>query len=308
MKQFLIKATLFSLPLLFGAIFMEFLIRNIPNDYLFKRQYLDNNSAEIETLILGSSHSFYGFNPEYFSSNTFNASHVSQSLNYDYEILKKYQDKFENLKTIILPISYLTLFGKLEDVGSWRVKNYIIYYGLNSSNSLVDYSEVFSNRVDVNIDRIVSYYLLGNSTISCTDLGWGTSYNSKNAIDLDETGKTAAKRHTNDIHSFKYKEIFNDNILILKEIIQWSKDNDVKVLLLTPPAFHTYRQYLNHEQLRVTVNTASDICSKYENCKYYNLLADKNFIAIDFFDADHLSDIGAKKLSVLINGKINDWK
>jgi len=308
MKRFVIKTIYISLPILGVAILMELLLRNTPNDYLFKKQYLDKHSSEIETLILGSSHSFYGFNPEYFSSNTFNASHISQSLNYDFEILKKYQDQFKNLKTIILPISYFTLFGKLEAGSeSWRVKNYIIYYDLNSSKSLIDYSEVLSNRINVNIKRIASYYVLGNSTISCTDLGWGTSYNSKNARDLAETGKTASKRHTmEDINSDKYQQIFQENIFILESIIQWSNKNNVNVLLLTPPAFETYRQNLNQEQLKITINTTSEICSRYENCIYENLLSDINFVALDFFDADHLSEIGAKKLSELINEKISE--
>lgn len=310
MKRFVIKTIYISLPILVVAILMEILLRNTPNDYLFKKQYLDKHSSEIETLILGSSHSFYGFNPEYFSSNTFNASHISQSLNYDFEILKKYQDQFKNLKTIILPISYFTLFGKLEAGSeSWRVKNYIIYYDLNTSKSLINYSEVLSNRINVNIKRIASYYVLGNSTISCTDLGWGTRYNSKNARDLAETGKTAAKRHTrDDINSDKYQEIFNDNILILNSIIEWCNKNNVNVLLLTPPAFETYRQNLNQEQLKITINTTSEICSRHENCIYENLLSDTNFVAVDFFDADHLSEIGAKKLSELINEKISEWK
>jgi hypothetical protein len=308
MKRFVIKTIYISLPILGVAILMELLLRNTPNDYLFKKQYLDKHSSEIETLILGSSHSFYGFNPEYFSSNTFNASHISQSLNYDFEILKKYQDQFKNLKTIILPISYFTLFGKLEAGSeSWRVKNYIIYYDLNSSKSLIDYSEVLSNRINVNIKRIALYYVLGNSTISCTDLGWGTNHNSKNAIDLAETGKTASKRHTmEDINSDKYQQIFQENIFILESIIQWSNKNNVKVLLLTPPAFETYRQNLNQEQLKITINTTSEICSRYENCIYENLLSDINFVALDFFDADHLSEIGAKKLSELINEKISE--
>ena len=310
MKRFVIKTIYISLPILVVAILMEILLRNTPNDYLFKKQYLDKHSSEIETLILGSSHSFYGFNPEYFSSNTFNASHISQSLNYDFEILKKYQDQFKNLKTIILPISYFTLFGKLEAGSeSWRVKNYIIYYDLNTSKSLINYSEVLSNRINVNIKRIASYYVLGNSTISCTDLGWGTRYNSKNARDLAETGITAAKRHTrDDINSDKYQEIFNDNILILNSIIEWCNKKNVNVLLLTPPAFETYRQNLNQEQLKITINTTSEICSRHENCIYENLLSDTNFVAVDFFDADHLSDIGAKKLSELINEKISEWK
>lgn len=310
MKRFVIKTIYISLPILLVGILMEILLRNTPNDYLFKKQYLDNHSSEIETLILGSSHSFYGFNPEYFSSNTFNASHISQSLNYDFEILKKYQDKFQNLKTIVLPISYFTLFGKLEAGSeSWRVKNYVIYYGMNSSKSLIVYSEVLSNRINVNFKRMVSYYLLSNSTISCSNLGWGTNYNSKNAKDLIESGKTAAKRHTrDDINSYKYQEIFNDNKLILNSIIQWCKKNNINVLLLTPPAFETYRQNLNSEQLNTTINTTSEICSKYDNCIYLNLLSDTNFVSRDFYDADHLSEIGAKKLSELINEKIVEWK
>lgn len=307
MKHFLTKVIIISLPILFGAILMEILLRNTPNDYLFKKQYLDNNSSEIETLILGSSHSFYGFNPKYFSSNTFNASHVSQSLNFDFEILKKYQDKLKNLKTVVLPISYFTLYHKLiSSSESWRVKNYVIYYGLNLSKSLVHHSEVLSNQFNVNIKRIVSYYLFTNSPISCTDLGWGTRFNSKNAKDLANTGKTAAKRHTKDINSDKYQEIFNDNILILNSILKWCEKNNINVLLLTPPAFETYRKNLNQEQLEKNLITARNICFKYENCKYYNLLDDTSFVTIDFFDADHLSESGAMKLSVLINGKIND--
>ncbi|MDO4782501.1 MAG: hypothetical protein Q4A09_04695 [Capnocytophaga felis] len=298
MKQFLTKFLIFSIPILFITIFMEFLLRNIPNDYLLKKQYLDKNSYEIETLILGSSHSFYGLNPEYFDSNTFNASHISQSLNYDYEILKKYQQKFKKLKTIVLPVSYFTLFAKLEEGSEpWRIKNYGIYYDMNLKKSLANYSEVFSSRLNLNARRIVSYYVLNNPSVSCTKLGWGTSFNSKDAEDLIESGKIAAERHTMpEINSYKYQKIFNDNILILKSIIQWSKANNIKVLFLTFPAFETYRQNLSQEQLKIT----------YENCFYENLLSDTNFLPIDFYDADHLSEIGAKKLSILINEKLNE--
>ncbi len=310
MKRFATKSIYFILPLIVIAILMEILLRAIPNDYLFKKQYLDNHSSEIETLILGSSHSFFGFNPEYFSSNTYNASYISQSLKYDYAILKKYQDQLKNLNNIILPISYFLLYEKIEaGVESWRVKNYIIYCGLDSANSLKDYSEVLSMRLNINVKRLVSYYILGNPAISCTKFGWGTDYNSKNARDLAETGKIAAERHTRDnIKSTYSQQIFNENILILNSIIQWGKNNNVKILLLTPPAFESYRMNLNPEQLDITIKTTTEICSKYDNCIYQNLLGDSNFVATDFFDADHLSEIGAKKLSEFIDKIILEWK
>jgi hypothetical protein len=36
------------------------------------------------------------------------------------------------------------------------------------------------------------------------------------------------------------------------------------------------------------------------------LMADSSFIFADYFDADHLSEMGVKKLSMLINGYISD--
>ena len=309
MKKFIIKTIFISLPILFSVLFMEILLRNIPNDYEFKKEYLDKNASEIETMILGSSHSFYGFNPVYFTTKTFNASHISQSLNYDFEIIKKYQSSLKQLKTIVLPISYFTLFGKLEAGSeSWRVKNYILYYGLETSNSYTDYSEVLSNKINVNLKRIGSYYIKGNSAISCTSLGWGTNYKSKNARDLIETGKTAALRHSKDINDIKYKNILRDNEQTLNSIIAWCKNRNIRIVLLTPPAFKSYRQNLNKTQLNVTIEIAKKIDLDNNNCIYLNLLNDTSFVAKDFYDADHLSEIGAEKLSKLINEKINNWK
>lgn len=309
MKKFIIKTILFLLPIFAISLSMEILLRKIPNDYLYKKEYLDKYSNEIETLILGSSHSFYGLNPDFFSSSTFNAAHISQSLNYDYEIFKKYQDNLHNLKTLILPISYFTLYGKLENGSeSWRVKNYVIYYGMNVANSFVDYAEVLSNQPKVNRKKLYGYYIKSNHDqyISCSELGWGTPIQSK---DLVETGKAAAERHTKaDITSDFNNNIFNNNQQILNTIIKWCKKQNIKVMLLTLPAYTTYRQNINLEQYGITIKTANKIASQYDNCIYVNLFDDTNFVAKDFRDADHLSEIGAEKLSKLIDKKINEWK
>ena len=282
------------------AIIIEILLRQIPNDYLLKKEYLDAHSKELETLILGSSHSFYGINPIYFSSNTFNASHISQTLDYDYEILKKYQNNFKRLQNVICPISYLTLFTKLESLtDSWRIKNYVIYYDIKLSKSYRHNLEVLSNRFNVNLKRLVSYYLIGNSNISCTELGWGTGYKSEKAKDLEETGKKAALRHTGNV------EVYEDNKATLRSIIELCESNSINVILVTLPAFETYRQNLNSGQLKRTVETATDFANKYNNCHYLNLLESTEFDAKDFYDADHLNEIGVEKLSLLLNKAID---
>ena len=106
MKKFILKTIFFLLPILVLAVIMEISLRAIPNDYKQKRNYMDSHSDEIEVLVLGSSHSLYGINPKYFSQKTYNMAYVSQSLDLDYKILEKYYNRFKNLKTIIVDISY----------------------------------------------------------------------------------------------------------------------------------------------------------------------------------------------------------
>lgn len=303
MKKFILKITYFSLPVLIILFVLEFLLRQIPNDYLIKKTYLDNHAEEIETLILGSSHSFYGINPDYFTSKTFNVGYTSQTLNLDYEIIKKYSSDFDRLKTVVVPISYFTLYSRLEDgAESWRVKNYNIYYGIKASKLLANYTEVFSNRLDVSLNRLKSYYVLNKSNVTSSELGWFNKFSTQKKRDIIETGKKAALKHSrDDINSNESKELIKDNILTLNLLIDWCESKNIKVLLLTLPAFETYRKHLNEDQLSSTIHSAREICNKHENCKYLNLLRDTSFVQIDFFDADHLSEKGAEKLSVLLD-------
>lgn len=297
------------LPIFILGVSSEILLRKIPNDYVLKRKFLDNYSDSIKVLFLGSSHAFYGVNPAYFSSKSFNASYPSQTLNYDFEILKKYRNNWKDLECIAIPISYFSLFVSFDTgIESWRVKNYNIYYGMNMSNKFVDNTEALSNKLSVNLDRLYSYYVCGNSNISCSSLGWGIDFNSKNKKDLNKTGKQAAKRH-----STKDNRYLTANINTLKAIIEFAKNRGVRVLLYTPPAYHTYSENLNSTQLSQTISTVKNIGREYNNVVYVNFLTDPSFLAADFFDADHMDEVGAKKLThkidVLINqNKKNTWR
>ena len=301
MKQFARSFIIFIMPVLLLGICCEILLRKIPNDYSFKSNHLNIHSDTIETLILGSSHAFYGINPEYITSKSFNAANISQSLNYDWEILKKYDGKWGNLKCIVVPVDYFSLFSRLETgVESWRVKNYIIYFGMHTSNKIADHTELFSNKLSINLSRLYSYYFHKKSNITCSDLGWGTNYNSSNKKDLTETGKSAAKRHTK-----KDEKYYTENLNILTSIIEFAKKRNIKILLVTFPAYHTYTENLNHYQLNRTINTIYQLNKTYSNISYYNLLYDTTYTETDFYDADHLNEIGAKKFTKALDSLIN---
>lgn len=299
MKKFLFHVSKIIIPIVLFFLVLEIAIRNIPNDYQLKKEYLDKNAAEINTLILGSSHTFYGINPEYFSKKTFNAAYVSQSLDLDYEILNAYESKLKKLKTVIIPISYFSLFETLEtDLEKWRIKNYVIYYGLENKYQFTDNFETLNNDMKLNVKKAVKHYFLNQSFITSSKLGWGTNFNSKNKKEFK--GKLTAKKHT-----AKNYNLYQENLNTLQKIITLCKKQKISVLFITTPTHLSYFKNLNKIQLEKITKTISELVKNNSNCKYLNLLKSEKFTDKDFYDADHLNEIGAKKLSLLLKTEIN---
>lgn len=303
MKKFTTFILLFSLPIVVLLIAFELSLRHIPNDYAYKRQYLDTKSSQIEVLYLGSSHIYYGINPEYSQFKSFNAAHISQSLNYDLAILEKYKNNWSNLKCIVIPVDYFSMYTTIETgVEKWRVKNYNIYYDLNSFANNEGHFELTTGKFSTNVTRLVDYYRNGKNDVTCNKLGWGTNYNSKKDNNLIETGKTAAERHTVKIIDI---ECFEKNRQTLETIIGFAEKKDIKVIFITCPAYKSYVNRLNQKQLNSTISLINKLCSENSNTIYYNLLNDKSYTSEDFYDADHLNEIGARKLTFEMERIIN---
>ena len=299
MKKFWLHILKIILPIFIFFLVLEIAIRKIPNDYQLKKSYLDKNASKINTLVLGSSHSFYGVNPKYFSKHTFNAAYVSQTLDLDEELLHRYKDKLTNIETVIIPISYSSLFETLEtDVEKWRLKNYILYYGFENKYHYTYNFETFNYYILLNIKKVIKHYVLNKSYITSSNLGWGTNFSSKNNQKFD--GKFTAKKHT--VNNFK---LFDSNLKSLKKIVQLCKKKKVKILFITTPTHASYYKNVNKIQLLKTTNTINELVQKNPNCEYINLLDSEKFIATDFHDADHLNEIGAKKLSLFLHKKFN---
>jgi hypothetical protein len=195
------------------------------------------------------------------------------------------------------------MFSNLESgVESWRVKNYVIYWRMNTSSKISNHTELFSNNLKVNLNRIKLFYFDGVSNQVSSELGWGESYKSENRGNLVESGEKAAVRQTREnIQSKLYQDICAENVATLNSIIKWCEKRGVNLVLFMPPAFETYRKNLNYNQLNTTIKTVESIASKHDNCVFINMMNDTTFIADDYFDGDHLSEIGAKKLSMKID-------
>lgn len=275
------------------------MLRRIPNEYSYKREYLEKHADSIQVLFLGSSHAYLGVNPAYISVNSFNAAISSQSIDYDLQILQKFDQQLTHLKYIVLPISYFSLFTNLSEASeSWRVKYYMLYFKLHSSRKWTNYTEILCGSLELNVKRLIIYYVRHLRGIGCTNLGWQIPF-PKNQ-DVAATGYEGAKKHTN-----KNRALFEEQKSLLTQIILLAKQKNAVVLFYTPPAYNTYYNNLDTAQLSLTMNTANDLVKKYDNTYYHSFLKDSSFNIGDFYDGDHLNGTGAKKFSKKLDSLIH---
>ena len=101
MRRLYLKIALFLLPLFLVWLALEVFYRQAPNNYSYKDQQLQNVAANVQTLVMGDSHAFYGINPAYFKDPTFNLSNISQSLLTDELLLEKHISQFTSTKDCV---------------------------------------------------------------------------------------------------------------------------------------------------------------------------------------------------------------
>lgn len=302
MKKFLLKTTfLFIVPICILLFVSEYYLRKIPNDYQYKNEWLSKYGKDIKIINFGSSHTYNGIKPKYFTHKSFNAAHPSQSIKYDHFIFNKFIDDLDSLKVAILPLSYFSITYELENsIEDWRIKDYSIYYNCKIHKSELKYNfEIYH----IHYQQVLSSMLGTSNRMGCDDLGSAiTNKLSNRSKQWKSTGETAAKRHTSKIID---SSIVYNNKKLLTDIITSCKYRNVSVILLTTPTFETYRNYLNENQLNLMLECGRFFENTYSNVHYLNLLDDSRFDEHDFLDADHLNEFGAEKLTTLLDHYID---
>lgn len=304
MKRFIVHIIVYFLIPLGGLLgIIEYCMRQVPNDYKYKNDWLCENAQKIEVYVLGSSHTFYGIEPKQFSSSTFNGAHVSQGLKYDLFLLQKFEQSMDSLKWVILPISYFTITSKGLEYGQekWRIKNYTIYYDCPYHRFEPEFA---LESYKFHPKELWSSITSNNSHMSCNEFGRGLNYarENRNEEGWKDSGITAAKRHTVEEIS---EDIVCKNTDYIEEIISICQKHNARLLLITTPTYQTYQENLNEEQLQIMIDVSESIATNHENVIYLNWLNHPDFTEDDFFDADHLNEYGANKLSVLLDSVIS---
>lgn len=306
MKKFIRYCALFVLPILIAALPVEYLIRQVPNPYKYKYEWMQRNAEDVEVLIFGSSHTFYGIRPEFFDAKAFSLANVSQGNKQDLFLLKNWADRYRHLKTIIVPISFSSWFGRGLEYGteSYRCRYYKIYMDCDLYSDWSLYNLELSD-MRTALGKL-GKYISKDDDLGYDKYGWGDTYKleeKKIAKWNDGTeAEAAVKRHT--VKNWDYIET---NYERMKEMAEFCNNHHIQLVLITTPCWHSYYDNLNKEQLSKMYELTHRFQKEFD-VPYLDYLKDPRFKADDFYDSNHLSDIGAIKFTKILNKDIKSFK
>lgn len=306
MYKFLKKILFFLFPIFIVWGGLEYFYRTVESNYSYKHRTITKKYTEIEILVLGDSHAFFGINPQYMDSKTYNFSNISQSLYFDKLLIKKHIKELKNLKSVIITIGYYSL-SQQDNTKEDRWRKYFYQNQMQLDVPIISvfdpkgYSLALTRRFNKSMTLINKYFEEG-TIIGCDTNGWGNYYKISSDKDLDEIALKTAKKHED------FSIDFSHNISRLQSIIDICKSNNTKVYLVDMPVYKGYIENLSSDKLAKITTTCEALDQKNENTFYINLREDPRLQKSDLYDADHLNHKGAEKFTKIIYDYIVNHK
>ena len=305
MKVFIFKSVIFTFPLLLLVAYLEIRLAGIPNSYNVKKKYFTEGMPEIELLIVGNSHAYFGINPELFARKTYNMANASQTFYYDAGIISNNLGNMKSLMTVIIPVSYFSFGDQLADSPEeWRCFFYERYYnippGEKRQSSFLDLRKYSLIALYGGVESF--RYMLKGFKVNLADHvqqnGWNSGKVAMNPIN-PEGGRRRVLAH----HANMAEANYDRNIRRLDDLFALLRQNRIEPVMVTTPVYHTYYDNLDPARVRKMEESIQLLSSKY-HVRYYNYLKDKRFSIEDFSDNDHLGVKGAAKFSKILNENI----
>lgn len=252
----------------------------------------------------GSSHGLCGFNYEDipYASECFNFGLTSQTLSYDYRIFKNYESCIGKGSTVLITISYFSLFGKPETQASdFAAKNKRYYSFLDSSlikeydlktDLFIKYLPALSVRTEVLIKALLGRLRSGDPNNDAWDLVTDGKAASEDAI-------VACRRH---IESGKYdadgsRIVDFEELDALYGLINDCKAKGVLPIIITTPYLKEYTDEVKKTQdfYNQFYSIVNKVCED-TGVEYFDYAFDERFSERYewFMNSDHLNREGAR--------------
>jgi hypothetical protein len=301
MRRFALKLALFLAPILLALGLVEYELSRVPTGYAAKRLYLERNIGEARVLVTGSSHAYYAVHPRLFGVPAFNTAYVSQDIYYDTRIVLKYLPRAENLRLVIVSVSYFSFEARMDDsASSWRAPFYRRHWGIGEAPPgfrLSEYSYIAQYGVERTRGLLWELFRNRASEEISPEDGHSVLRGMHPAGVL--RGKVAVASH----HTVMKVENVERNVRHLGELFDALRARGVAAVMITTPVSQSYREHMRPDTYRRMQEAVSDLSRRY-GLEYRDYLADARFTPDDFADSDHLNARGAEKFSLILKDEL----
>lgn len=293
---------------------------NYDYNYL-KNSIIKAKTDSINGIFIGHSYSLNGLNDFDLKKNTINLSLPSQDLYYSIKIAKEIISKNENIKRCYLGTGYWSLYFDLsmsQKDGINRIKN--TYYPLfrdshnykftnyQQTEDLSNYINLFtmlifdSDKLYECLGKIIydsnkSYFNNILTRADCSLIGKVPliKISENHKINL---GKIRAEEHNKLI---TYTNTLNENIKLLDDFLKYLNSKNVNFAIINFPTTKYYNNYLDKGFKKEYYNIIHNLRKLY-NFYFLDLNCyTDTFLDEDFRDLDHIGDLGAIKITKILN-------
>ncbi len=302
MKQFLLKFLLFLVPLIIAFGIVEYNIRN--NTFNAKNTYIEANKDSIEVLVLGSSQNWRAINPRYLSYKTAPLAHGESAMNIDFLLFDKYINELPKLKVVIFELGYHNLEEKRD--GNWNKNNlYKIFYNVNNydkrqplkdyfllSSNFKEYIRIFFTAQAERRNGIFNEYgfIEDESNSRFKQLHFDTAL----------IRKTSMNEYLSGRHQYESEVWYQENLIKLNAAIKKCRERNIKIVLLSPPKYYLYNQYMKLNKVKRRENALKKFAGQ-KDIYILNYEREYEYQADMFKNEDHMSLYGAEQFTVKLD-------
>jgi len=284
MKQFLIRTGM--LLLVAAAIFLVSAYFMQRSTMSTAKRYLFETNKDAVCLITGTSHSWHGLDPRLFPFKTINIAEPGKPVLIDIQLLEKHIAEFHDLKYVIIPIDYFTLyFEGDQDEFSQR---YYFHWNLKP-----EYKPIPVNH---------QYHIL-TCGISPAEMFGGFKSDPLlgfRPLHTDFSQKSELARKKDAIHrvgEWNKKWTGSSNAMYIvkriKELAELLKSRGIAPVFVSMPLSEEAIASLDKDEMAANAQMIEDIVNT-SHSTYIDLQTDQGFKADSLFDdCDHLNTDGA---------------
>lgn len=305
MVKFIKYVLLFAIPNILILAIFEGYIKVCPNEYSYKREWMDKHASAVKTLILGSSYADWEFNPELIGDSCFNLAIPTRTVKYDCFLLEKYIDQMPDLRQIIWGYGYQVPYWDYyyphfyRDMSSydWILYHYQYDMGIHKETPLLPMACLYVPSFQDLIIRMIS----GKSDM-CRFNGFNPrKLSSKGANSLNVRTTTWNVQGTKE----ELEAVYGANLCYLKRMLALCKSRDITFNVVITPVHKNFYVQTTQEQRTTMYQFLYDAKREYPDMNILNFFSDPGFSDNDFQDLNHLSEIGADKISKILRDTID---